>query len=477
MALEFIKRLLTPRRFLIGLTAMALTTLCGFQALDYWNARVTPEKVAAGKILFEHEWTIDDSLAPQGDGLGPVFNATSCVECHSQGGVGGSSGKDGNVLAFEVLPTKDRRAVVSSVIHAQATVAIAQESKESVLEIFPLVPISLRRVDPIIESYQASSGGSCGDAPAQPVDPDSLPRQIFPPAITPTTNKSPVIFHELNSPALFGAGLIDKISSASIAMHGAKRTASKFGQELQGQFAANSVGMTRMAKGGIGKFGWKGQSATLEDFVASACAMELGLSNPLQSQAIPNQYKEDRRAKRDMTRRQLNELVAFVRALPRPEQVMPEDPDARLRVEYGERLFENIGCADCHVKDLGGVSSIYTDFHLYNLEDLASPTSGYVTDEIEEEFRVPASHPEPDQWQTPALWGVADSAPYFHDGASSDLRQAILRHKGDADHSRVGFKRLSTSEQDTLIEFLQSLRAPQEATAPETSATSGSDGR
>src|SRR4029077_20858694 len=43
---------------------------------------------AAGAELFNHEWTPKDPLT-KGDGLGPVFNARSCVECHHQGGPGG----------------------------------------------------------------------------------------------------------------------------------------------------------------------------------------------------------------------------------------------------------------------------------------------------------------------------------------------------------------------------------------------------
>jgi CxxC motif-containing protein (DUF1111 family) len=42
----------------------------------------------AGRELFLHEWTPGDSLAANGDGLGPVFNANSCVACHRQAGAG-----------------------------------------------------------------------------------------------------------------------------------------------------------------------------------------------------------------------------------------------------------------------------------------------------------------------------------------------------------------------------------------------------
>ena len=42
--------------------------------------------VAAGRELFNHDWEVNDPLS-SGDGLGPVFNAKSCVACHSQGGL------------------------------------------------------------------------------------------------------------------------------------------------------------------------------------------------------------------------------------------------------------------------------------------------------------------------------------------------------------------------------------------------------
>src|SRR5688500_9002940 len=45
--------------------------------------------VVAGRELFLHAWSRGDPRSRGGDGLGPLFNASSCVACHSQGGVGG----------------------------------------------------------------------------------------------------------------------------------------------------------------------------------------------------------------------------------------------------------------------------------------------------------------------------------------------------------------------------------------------------
>ena len=63
-------------------------------------AAASASDVRAGEVLFLHDWQPGDSLSPSGDGLGPVFNATSCVACHHQGGTGGSGGLEHNVTNF-----------------------------------------------------------------------------------------------------------------------------------------------------------------------------------------------------------------------------------------------------------------------------------------------------------------------------------------------------------------------------------------
>src|SRR5262245_48656162 len=50
-----------------------------------------------GKELFAREWISRDPRSHGGDGLGPVFNDTSCVACHNQGGAGGGGPASKNV--------------------------------------------------------------------------------------------------------------------------------------------------------------------------------------------------------------------------------------------------------------------------------------------------------------------------------------------------------------------------------------------
>ena len=70
---------------------------------------------------------------------------------------------------------------------------------------------------------------------------------------------------------------------------------------------------------------------------------------------------------------------------------------------------------------------------------------------------------EPNEWKTPALWGVADSAPYWHDGSAATLKDAILRHRGMGKSVTERFKALSATDQAAVIAFLNTLKAPPDA--------------
>ncbi|MGB7346858.1 MAG: di-heme oxidoredictase family protein, partial [Pirellulaceae bacterium] len=58
------------------------------------------------------------------------------------------------------------------------------------------------------------------------------------------------------------------------------------------------------------------------------------------------------------------------------------------------------------------------------------------------------------------LWGVADSAPYLHDGRAKTLHEAVLWHGGEAFESVNKYKSLRESERESLLTFMRSLRAP-----------------
>ncbi|WP_197456016.1 di-heme oxidoredictase family protein [Stieleria neptunia] len=70
------------------------------------------------------------------------------------------------------------------------------------------------------------------------------------------------------------------------------------------------------------------------------------------------------------------------------------------------------------------------------------------------------------EWRTPPLWGVHDSAPYMHDGRAETLLEAITMHDGESKGTRDRFLTLSLEDRQAVIEFLNTLVAPPNAPQP-----------
>src|SRR5262249_24578689 len=149
----------------------------------------------AGRDLFLHEWTPGDPLAAQGDGLGPVFNATSCAACHKQGGVGGSGLVEHNVTVFTRAP-KPGAGATRGVIHQFAIDAASQETLQNISSNFP------KKSRPTLADLTALL-----PKPAKsPADGQVIRTATFP----------EIDVGQRNTPALFGASVIDSIPDAAI---------------------------------------------------------------------------------------------------------------------------------------------------------------------------------------------------------------------------------------------------------------------
>jgi CxxC motif-containing protein (DUF1111 family) len=407
-----------------------------------WGPTASAEEIAAGRELFEHQWEPNDPLS-HGDGLGPVYNAKACVACHFQGGVGGGGLAAHNALNYEVLPRPEDPTLVVGTVH---NFSVSPAHRES--------PTALRRAYPVLRGIEISPGSTAD------CDGPRLPRR--------TPDFDPVRTESVQTTALYGAGWIDLIAEKAILKNARSRSFDGVMAELVSDFSQLPVGRVRtLPDGRIGKFGWRGQFATLEEFVATACANEIGLGTPSVPQAKPLGARFTPDVQPDLDRGQFRSLVAFVKTLPRPVETTPADPVEQASAERGKELFRAVGCAVCHIPNLGGVRGIYSDLLLYTLEDPAPPGGGgsYGGSENPRGPPRPDDLPRPEEWKTPPLWGVADSAPYFHDGASPTLQSAIVRHAGDARPVTARFKALSPDDQAAVLAFLGTLKAPPDAPA------------
>lgn len=414
------------KRVYLGLVLAALLMPVALRTLAWERAVITTPEAAdveVGKNLFNHKWTPNDPLCEGGDGIGPVFNAESCVACHFQGGVGGSGKLEHNVTVYRSSELFGGRNTVTGTLHMSA--------------ISPDFLETMNRVD---NQLPATSKPSLDD-------------------LKKASTVSSTLFSQRNTPALFGAKKIDEITDRDII------AIARWQQLSQGMTTSNSettpVGRVLFTDGKVGKFGWKSQTPSLLEFVQGACANELGLSNPNQPQpkSIARLDYQPKRGGTDLTLKQCQQMEAFIAALPAPERVQPADEKEAERAHKGEALFQSMGCATCHVPNVGTVYGIYSDLLLHRMGRDLEAQGSYNTPQNDGD---PGSTPLPDEWRTPPLWGVADSAPYLHDGRALTLADAIRLHDGQGAGASRAFRTATAAERDQLISFLKTLRAPQQ---------------
>ncbi len=227
---------------------------------------------------------------------------------------------------------------------------------------------------------------------------------------------------ERNTSPLFGAGLIDAIDDEAIEALAVEQAKSLTFPEVHGR-----VG--RLPDGRIGRFGWKAQMASLDDFVRTACAVELGLEVPGHHQSTNPLAPRDEPRGPDLTDQECSSLSRYVASLPAPVQRPPSGPQEASLIAAGRKLFVMTGCASCHRPRLGGVDGLYSDLLLHDMGPSLGDTGSYgisqpdPSEDVNTSGRptlAGANRPgSPDfvvgarrqEWRTPPLWGLRDSAP------------------------------------------------------------------
>lgn len=228
-------------------------------------------------------------------------------------------------------------------------------------------------------------------------------------------------------------------------------------------------------------FGRKGEFATTRSFDVSAFQFHHGMQ-PIE--VVGEGVDADGDGVIDeITVGELSAVSIFLEGL-EPPAMRPR----RLRgaAKLGFDVFEEIGCADCHIPSLVtdtplasfSFPQIDTDpfANVYRTLDLSEhgfekdrdgpgvvvPLFGDLKrhdmgDRLEESTGSPFSR----YFTTARLWSVADTAPYLHDGRATTLSEAILFHDGEGAAASASFEALRDSERNALLAFLRTLRSPE----------------
>jgi CxxC motif-containing protein (DUF1111 family) len=332
--------------------------------------------IAQGARLFARQFTPEQ-------GLGPLYNERSCMQCHRSPTAGGM-GQDGLATVLRV-------------------------GRFDGASFDPLAG----RGGPVARKHTiAELGVSCDMAAGPPAAANLISVR--------------------NAPTLYGLGLIDAIPDEVIRA-GAVRHGSVQGRP---HVLRDAQGHTR-----IGRFGWKADAATLEQFVGEAFRNELGITNPI---APTDLVADSPGCGRAPTA--LGDDGATVRAVTAYlASIAPRVPKTHGPAERaGGTLFASIGCAACHTPALqvdGVAVALYSDLLLHDI--------GAAMDD-----RVVQGEATGKDWRTTPLWGLSERGRFLHDGRATSIRDAILAHDGEAAAAIKAFRQLDRDQQATLLAFL-----------------------
>src|SRR5262245_40282000 len=328
----------------------------------------------AGKDLFARKWVSHDQRSP-GDGLGPMHNATSCAACHDQGGPGGAGGQQHNVdLLSVLLPDRRLSAGEQAALTANLTKLHAgfASNPGTVRQ-----SIVLHRFGPEGDYGSLRSRllglklSTLRDDPAQraaaAISAAKRRGKQSPFSENITLGDMVLRRTQRNTPALWGAGLIDTIPAPAIEEFAARQAKSH--PAISGRVARTAVGQ-------MGRFGWRGQIDTLREFVLAACANELGLQTSGHSQAVNPLAAHYRPEGIDLSSVDVDALVAFVANLPQPSIRQPRNSFEEESSRIGMRVFERIGCSNCHVPQLGAVDGLFSDLLLHDMGEALEDPAG-----------------------------------------------------------------------------------------------------
>jgi len=220
----------------------------------------------------------------------------------------------------------------------------------------------------------------------------------------------------------------------------------------------------KISRGGkyLGRFGRKATAINLLQQTAGAYINDIGVTSEFEPLELFNPILGNRVgdnvADPEVSTETVNNVVFYLQTLRAPER----RNENNVTVQRGEQVFREINCAGCHVPEMQtGPSAIaplsFQKARLYS--DLLLHDMG---PELADNYREGEARET--EWRTTPLWGIGivenalGGTPfYLHDGRTSDLREAIRLHGGEAEAARNSFLNLSADDQSALLAFLKSL--------------------
>jgi CxxC motif-containing protein (DUF1111 family) len=392
-----------------------------------------------GNSFFRRNWVEAGASTTARDGLGPHFIARSCGGCHVQDGRGAPpSTRDEAAVALLLrlsLPDGSPEPTYGNQFNNAAVQGVKPEGRVTLRgrdvrgRFADGTPYTLRA--PVYGFADLAYGPMARDV-----------------------RVSPRI-----APQLVGVGLLEAIPADEI-----ERNSREQAQEpgpIKG--VPNRVHDAFAQRELIGRFGWKANTASLAHQTGSAFVGDIGItSTRFASESCSASQRDCKAAPSggapEIDDATLADVVFYQATLAPPARRAANDA----QVQRGQQLFAQAQCAACHrpsyVTSAQAASPALANQRIWPYTDLLLHDMG---DALAD--HRPDGQANGRQWKTPPLWGIGlipdvnGHQRLLHDGRARGVMEAILWHGGEADASKQQVLKMTKTEREALVRFVNSL--------------------
>ncbi len=398
-----------------------------------------------GNAIFNRGWVAAPASVVDMDGLGPVFNATNCSGCHFKDGRGRPPEEPDEAFLSMLI----RLSVPGQGEHggplAEPTYG-GQLQGNGILG----VPAEGRARVTYEEVPGAFADGEAWSLRRPTYSIDQLAHGPM---------SAGVMMSPRVAPQMIGLGLLELVPEDAIVAHADPDD--RDGDGVSGR--VNRVWDAEAGRAALGRFGWKANQPGLRQQTLGAFNGDMGITSSLFPQGDCTGAQAECQGAKSGGDPELrpdfgDAVVSYARTLAVPARRGWRDPE----VKRGKELFEQAGCASCHLPSLETGASA-------EFPELAGQKIRPYTDLLLHDMGPELADNRPDyeatgaEWRTPPLWGVGlfkvvnRHTYYLHDGRARNLAEAVLWHGGEGKASRDAFAKMPRPDRAALLAFLGSL--------------------
>ena len=402
--------------------------------------------IALGKAVFERIWVSAPASTQSVDGLGPLYNARACHQCHPDGKRGEPSSV---VLRLSIPPQNEKQ---QQLLHQSRQNVIAE----------PVYGLQLQ--DKAVQGHRAEGSIHVKEHKVNVELSDGIAVTLYQPQHQVTAlgygelHRDVMISMRI-APSLLGIAALEAIPENDVL--GLADPHDENSDGVSGR--PNKVWDAKTNRVALGRYGWKAGVASLREQVENAFASDMGLSTPLNTQPAGDCTAEQvscRQAIRGLSKEgevfeveplMLDLVLVFLKSLNVPAATTQE----RAENSLGEQLFYQSGCDRCHHPSFRIFNEENKPYKIWPYSDLLLHDMGEGLADLRPEGQANGR-----EWRTAPLWGMRfhhGEQRYLHDGRARSVLEAVLWHDGEARTSRDAVINMSAQERARLIAFIQSL--------------------